>query len=506
VLLYPGTEKVDTLPNILWSLTSSLISTVASAAWRDRFLRRDYGRRMTPGPILKKIKALAATGNLSTGFREETLVRAVQEGAHFIGCDAGTTDSGPYYLGSGKARGPREGTKRNLRIMIREALNARIPVIVGTAGHAGGTPHLHWTLEIVRELARENAWHFKLAAIDSEIPKDMLAAAFREGRITPLCPAPDLDETSIQQAERFVAMMGIEPIQSALNAGAQVVIAGRCSDVAIYAALPVLEGIPKHVAFHAGKILECGSAAVAQRFYPDCMAAELDQDGFTMEPPNPAFRCTPQSVAAHNLYENSDPFHLIESGGTVDATAANYEAISDRAVRVTGARFIPAEKYTVKIEGAALAGYRSIVVAGIRDPLVLRQLDTFLSGLRAVLERKIADSMKLNRDDYTLQFRVYGANGTLGQAEPCPQVEGHEVGLIIDVVAASQSLAADILPIAWHSGLHHPIPEHQGLISNLAFPFSPPGADMGPVYRFCANHVWHLDDPCKPFRMTLENL
>ena len=455
---------------------------------------------------MKKIKALAATGNLSTGFREETLVRAVQQGANFIGCDAGTTDSGPYYLGSGKARGPREGTKRNLRIMIREALNARIPVIVGSAGHAGGTPHLNWTLEIVRELALENSWHFKLAAIDSEVPKEFLAAAFREGRIAPLCPAPELQESSILQAERFVAMMGIEPIQSALNAGAQVVITGRSSDVAIYAALPVLEGIPKHIAFHAGKILECGSAAVAQRFYPDCMAAELDQDGFTIDPPNPDFRCTPQSVAAHNLYENADPFHLVESGGTVDTTAANYEAISDRAVRVTGARFIPAQKYAVKIEGAALAGYRSIVVAGIRDPLILRQLDSFLSGLRSVVERKIADSLKLNREAYTLQFRVYGANGTLGQAEPCPQVEGHEVGLIIDVVAATQSLAADILPIVWHSGLHYPIPEHQVLISNLAFPFSPPGADMGPVYRFCANHVWHLDDPCKPFRMTIENL
>jgi hypothetical protein len=160
----------------------------------------------------------------------------------------------------------------------------------------------------------------------------------------------------------------------------------------------------------------------------------------------------------------------------------------------------------VKIEGAALAGYRSIVVAGIRDPLVLRQLDTFLGTLRSVLERKIADSLKLSCDAYTLQFRVYGANGTLGKAEPCPQVEGHEVGLIIDVVAPSQTLAADILPIVWHTGLHHPIPEHEGLISNLAFPFSPPGADMGPVYRFCANHVWHLDDPCKPFRMTMENL
>jgi hypothetical protein len=276
--------------------------------------------------------------------------------------------------------------------------------------------------------------------------------------------------------------------------------------VAIYAALPVMEGIPKHVAFHAGKILECGSAAVAQRFYPDCMAAEMDQDGFTIEPPNPDFRCTPQSVAAHTLYENADPFHLVESGGTVDTTVAEYVPISDRAVRVSGAKFIHAAKYTVKIEGASLAGYRSIAVAGIRDPLILRQLDGFLAGLRAVVERKIRDSLKLSTQDYTLQFRVYGSNGSLGQAEPCPQVEGHEVGLIIDVVARSQSMAADILPIVWHTGLHHPIPEHEGLISNLAFPFSPPGADMGPVYRFCANHVWELDDPCKPFRMTLENL
>ena len=455
---------------------------------------------------MKKIRAIAATGNLSTGFREETLVRAVQQGAHFIGCDAGTTDSGPYYLGSGNPRGPREGSKRNLRLMIREALNAGIPVIIGSAGHAGGTPHLNWTLEIVRELARENAWHFKLAGIDSEVPKEHLLKAFLAGRIAPLCPAPVLQETSIRQAERFVAMMGIEPIQSALNAGAQVVVAGRCSDVAIYAALPVLEGIPKHVAFHAGKILECGSAAVAQRFYSDCMAAELDQDGFTVEPPNPTFRCTPQSVAAHTLYENADPYHLVESGGVVDTTAAKYEATSDRAVRVSGARFIPAEKYTVKIEGAALAGYRSIVVAGIRDPLVLRQLEPFLSSLRTVVERKIEDSLKLSRDAYTLQFRVYGSNGSLGRAEPCPQVQGHEVGLIIDVVAPSQSLAADILPIVWHTGLHHPIPEQQGLISNLAFPFSPPGADMGPVYRFCANHVWQLDDPCKPFRMVIEHL
>ncbi len=366
--------------------------------------------------------------------------------------------------------------------------------------------HLNWTLDIVRELAQENEWHFKLAAIDSEIPRELLADEFEKGRITPLCPAPQLDANLIRQSTRFVAMMGIEPIQAALRSGAQVVIAGRCSDVAIYAALPVAAGIPKHVAFHAGKILECGSAAVSRRYYPDCMAAELDQDGFTVDPPNPAFRCTPQSVAAHTLYENSDPFRLVESGGTVDTASADYTAVNDRAVRVTGSRFLPAPKYTVKLEGAALAGYRSIVVAGIRDPLVLRQLDKFLSGLRVVLERKIEDSLKLRPQEYRLQFRVYGANGTMGNLEPCSQVEGHEVGLIMDVVASSQSLAADILPIVWHTGLHHPIPEYEGLISNFSFPFSPPGTDMGPVYRFCANHVWQLDDPCMPFRISMEEL
>ncbi|MCU1299651.1 MAG: hypothetical protein JWO91_3929 [Acidobacteriaceae bacterium] len=456
--------------------------------------------------MIQKVRAIAATGNLSTGFREETLVGAVKDGAHFVGCDAGTTDSGPFYLGSGQARGPREGVKRNLRLILREALSAGIPVIVGTAGHAGGRPHLEWTLEIVRELATENSWHFKLAAIDSEIEKDVLAEALRKGEISPLSPAPRLEREDILRAERFVAMMGIEPIQRALSAGAQVVIAGRCSDVAIYAALPVLRGIPREVAFHAGKILECGAASAAQRLYPDCMAAELDQGGFTVEPPNPALRCTPQSVAAHTLYESGDPHHLVESGGMLDTSHAKFEAASDRAVRVTGSRFVPSATYTVRIEGAALVGYRSIVIAGIRDPLVLRQLEPFLSTVRSVVERKVEDSLKLRSDQYSVRFRVYGRNGSLGEAEPVTEQEGHEVGLVIDVVASSQRLAADIIPIVSHTGLHNPIPEHQGLISNFAYPFSPGGIDAGPVYQFCANHVWRLEDPCEPFKMSVESL
>jgi len=278
----------------------------------------------------KSIRAVAATGNLSTGFLDETLSRAVRQGADFIGCDAGSSDSGPYYLGSGKPRGATDVTKRYTGSILREAVKAKIPVILGSVGHAGTRPHLHWMLDLVRELARENGWHFSLAGIDSEIDKEKLIKAFKVGQITPLDPAPIMDENTIASAERFTAMMGIEPIQRALKAGAQIVVCGRASDVAIYAALPVLHGISPGIAFHAGKILECAAASVTQRLYPDCLSAVLDDQGFTVEPPNPAMRCTPQSVASHTLYENGDPFSLVESGGTLDTSEARYSAVSGR--------------------------------------------------------------------------------------------------------------------------------------------------------------------------------
>ena len=451
------------------------------------------------------VKAVAATGSIGSGFLKESLSRAVRNGADFIGCDAGSTDAGPYYLGSGKTKSSREAIVRDTRLMIREALGAGIPLIIGTAGFGGGRPHLERMLGWVRELAEANGWHFKLAAINSEVDKEALVAAHRAGRITPLHPAPPLDEETIRGAERFVAMMGIEPFQQALQAGAQVIIAGRASDVSIYAAFPVLRGIPKAVALHAGKILECGSASVAQRFHPDCMAITLDEEGFTAEPPNPAMRCTPDSILAHTMYENADLFNLVEPGGVLDTSAARYEAVSDRAVRVTGSRFKPTP-YTVKLEGAALAGYRSVAVAGVDDPLVLRQFPAYMTGLKKVVEKKIRDSVGLEPKQYTLNWRVYGDFRSAELHSNGDQPADHALGIFIDAVAATQTLANAVFTVAWHTGLHHPIPEYNGLISNFAFPMSPPGIDAGPVYRFCANHVWHLNNPCEPFQMTLENL
>jgi hypothetical protein len=450
------------------------------------------------------VRAVAGTGGVGSGFLEQSLSTAVGKGADFIGCDAGSTDAGPYYLGSGKTKASREAITRDTRLMMRAALDAGIPLLIGSAGFSGGRPHLDFMVGIVRELAVSNHWHFKLAAIQSEIDKNTLADAYRTGQLCALRPAPHLDEDTIRSGERFVAMMGIEPFQRALRAGAQIVIAGRASDVAIFAALPVLRGIPKGVAFHAGKILECGTGSVEQRLHPDSICAVLDEEGFTVEPASPAMRCTPQSVVAHTMYENADLYQLVEPGGVLDTSEARYDAVSDRAVRVTGSKFKPAP-YTVKVEGASLVGYRSVAFAGVDDPLVLGQFEKFLADLKQSVLRKVRDSVGLESTKYSLNWRVYGHPGAAQSFCEGQQMPTHAVGIFIDVVAPTQALASAVVTIAWHTGLHQPIPEYHGLISNFAFPMSPPGIDAGPVYRFCANHVWKLDDPCAPFQMTLED-
>src|SRR5260370_36497026 len=105
-----------------------------------------------------------------------------------------------------------------------------------------------------------------------------------------------------------------------------------------------------------------------------------------------------------------------------------YKAVNDRAVRVTGRRWVPSEMYTVRLEGAALVGYRSVAFAGVRDPLVLRQVDRYLEDLSVVVEKKVNDNLRLKRDQYVPHLRVYGRNGPLRRIEPGTGDNGHEVG------------------------------------------------------------------------------
>ena len=437
------------------------------------------------------VKAVAATGQLGTGFRKESFTTALKN-ADFVGCDAGSSDMGPYYLGSGESHASEQAMSRDLEIILEGALDKGIPAIIGSAGTAGGRPHLERVARVVRKIARQRAWHFSLALLDSEIESRTVVGALRAGRLKPLSPTVDLPtEADIEGAERFVAMLGPEGFQRALGKGAEVIIAGRSCDTSIFVALPMLRGIPPAIAYHAAKILECGAGAVTQRHYPDTLFAEMDSHGFVVDTPNPAMRCTAQSVAAHMLYENGDPFHLVEPSGVLDTSRASYTEVSRTAVRVTGSQFV---------------GHRCVIFASVRDPIVIGQLDNYIARVQSVIESKVADSLGMLNDEYRIRWRAFG-HGAAQREDGTPDPKrGDERGLLIDIIARNRSAAAAVAGIAWHTALHQPVPEYRGLVSNLAFPFSPPVMEGGPVYQFSTNCTWELTDPAESYTMSLERV
>ncbi len=89
---------------------------------------------------MNEIRVLSPTAILGYGFPEESFIEGMRRKPHVIAVDAGSTDPGPYYLGAGYSFTDRNAVKRDLAIMIPAALEAGIPVMIGTAGGSGARP------------------------------------------------------------------------------------------------------------------------------------------------------------------------------------------------------------------------------------------------------------------------------------------------------------------------------------------------------------------------------
>jgi hypothetical protein len=449
----------------------------------------------------REFRILSPSSMIGAGFKAESLARAMEWKPDVIACDGGSTDPGPYLLGSGGLYFSRESLKRDLELMLLAARGAEIPMLVGTAVAAGGDSQLAVAVELVQEIAKEHDLHFRLAAVNCEPARDYLKERYRSGKIRPLANAPEIDESSFDHADHIVAMAGVEPYQAALDSGADVVLSGRSTDAAIFAAIPTQRGFPLGPAWHAAKILECGAACVVHRAYADPMFAWIRDDHFVVEPPNPDYQCSPVSVASHTLYENGSPYELVEPNGTLFSDAVTFEATSDRAVRVSGSRFEPAAHTTNKLEGAELVGYQTIVIGGMRDPVIIRQLDSWLEGVEETSRRRIVQIHGSDMNEQVnITFRRYGVDGVMGALEPTPE-PAHEVGVVLEVTAPSQEVADSIGKAAAHVAAHYAVAEYSGLITALAFPYSPAEIPRGPLYRFTLNHVVEPEQPLDPFRI-----
>ncbi len=446
--------------------------------------------------MARQMRIVSASGILGYGYPEESLNKAMEYKPDFLGCDCGSTDGGPYYLGAGEPFVSRVSFKRDASLLVKAALGAGIPLLLGSCTGGGGDGSVDFAVEVMKEIAAENGLHCNLGVVYCEQDKGFLKQQLKQGKIATMGYFPELTERDIDEAEHIVGMMGAEVFTKALSMGADIVIAGRTSDTSIFAGIPVRDGFDPGLAWHAAKILECGAASTQEVSSGDCIIVTLEEDCFYVEPANPALHHTPVSVAAHSLYENGSPFEFFEPGGSIDIREAKYEAVSDRKVRVSGSRFVPAQKYTVKLEAAARVGYRTIAVMGTRDPILIPQLEGYEATVRATLRQKVrsmyGDGVK--DGDYSYNLRKYGINAVMGEIEARHGLP-HEVGIIVDVVAKTPDLSKSIGAMARTFTLHHAFPNRKSSAGNMGVAFSPSDAYMGAVYRFNMEHLLETDDP-----------
>lgn len=433
---------------------------------------------------MKQFTVLSPTAILGYGFPESSFREGIRRNPDLIAVDGGSTDPGPYYLGKGISFTNRLGVKRDLRFMLTEGVRRKIPVVIGTAGGAGAKAHLEWCLEIVTDIAREEGLSFRLGIIPADIPKEMVLEELKAGRIASLDGFGELEAQTLEETGAIVAQMGVGPIIRAHEAECDVILCGRAYDPAVFAALPILRGFDPGPALHMGKILECAAIAASPGSGSDSVLGILTEGAFRLEALSPERRFTAESTAAHSLYEKADPYHLYGPGGHIDLTGCTFTE-DEGGVTVSGSRYVPEKRPTVKLEGARLTGYRTVSIAGVRDPIMIDGIDSILKTVR----ERVAATLKAEGIEGQLIFHIYGKNGVMEELEPVHKPEGHELGLVIEGMGNSQEEADSVCSIARSTLLHYGYPGRISTAGNLAFPFSPSDLHGGEVYEFSIYHL-----------------
>ena len=443
------------------------------------------------------VKVLIPSGALGLGYDRDALARGIAAKPDIIAIDGGSTDSGPHYLGTGTSKYSRNSTKAEWAELMAARAQAGVPLVIGTAGTCGADDAVDWLVEITREIAADRGEQLKVAVLKSGQDRDAMAEALDAGRIAPLDPAPDISADRLKECTNIVALAGAEQIQAALDTGADVVIAGRTTDTAIISALPLARGCHPGGAWHGAKIGECGALATTSP-NTGTILIEFDADGFTMTPMGTEARATPHTVSAHMLYENSDPYRLYEPGGYLDVSAAQYDAIDDRRVRVTGSEWVVTDPYNVKLEGARRAGFQTVSLVLVRDARYVENIRQWVDDIH---NKCIAKAKARVDGRFEIELRIIGADATLGPLDSSA-VMGSEVGVMGIVTAETEALSREVAKMLNPYLLHHPLTEQEEM-PTFAFPFSPPEMPRGEVYEFCLNHVLALVDPMDAFRLTV---
>jgi hypothetical protein len=408
----------------------------------------------------------------------------IKTGSFQIGCqcepdlicaDSGSCDVGPVPLGTDTSSSPLQWQVDDLETMLLASRRLGVPMIVGSAGDTGTNSRVDLFVGIIRDLARKHGLaKFNVGYFYSEVSKNELRRRIASGeKIAGLDARPPLDLVTLDE-------------------GADVIVGGRSSDCAIFAAPAIRQGFPEGLAYFYGKVLECASFCAEPYGAKESVLGEITMDDVKVTAMLPEQRCTIASVAGHAMYERANPFYEHFLGGHIDMSQCHYEQYDERTVRVTGPRYVPASELRVKLEGSGKIGERYVGIVGVRDPYTIANIDLVVAWARQQVVERFGDS------GYELHFTIYGRNAILGEREPLKATPAHELGIVVQGVAPTKAIAEEVCMIATRQMFYARLPQVKGTAGGVAFLLDEV-MPASPAYRWTLNHTMRLEDPLELF-------
>lgn len=451
---------------------------------------------------MSSMKIICPNGHLGFApLKKASFHLGVAAGPDYIAADSGSDDVGPVPLGSDSSTSPRRWQEQDLEEMLLASRKLGVPMIIGSAGDTGSNSRVDLYVGMIRDIARRHGLApFKLGYFYSDVDKDYLRAKMRNGSsIDGLDGRTALTEEELDATDRIVAMAGVHPFIDLLKRGADVIIGGRSSDSAVFAAPALYHGYPENLSYYLGKVLECASFCAEPYGGKETVLGEITADDVKVTAMHPEQRCTVASVAGHAMYERSNPYFEYVAGGMLDMTHCRYEQLDEKTTRISGPAFVPAEKVRVKLEGSGKIGERFVGMAGVRDPYTIANIDHVIDWARRQVRERFGDS------GYELYYNVFGRDGVMGPTEPLRDKPGHELCIVVQGVAPTREMAEEVCMTGTRQMFYARLPDVKGTAGSVSFLLDevmPASA----AYRWTLNHTVEVDDPLELFPRHLVDI
>lgn len=444
---------------------------------------------------MQSLKIICPNGHLGFApLRTESFRLGVEAGPDYIAADSGSDDVGPVPLGSDTSTSPEAWQRHDLEQMLLASRRLGVPMIIGSAGDTGSNSRVDLFVRIIGELAAKHGLKkFRVGYFYSEVDKAFLRESMRRGKtVSGLDGFADLTESELDATDRIVAMAGVHPYVALLRQGADVIIGGRSSDAAVFAAPALHHGFSADHAYYLGKVLECASFCAEPYGGKETVMGVISHEDVQVTAMHPEQRCTVASVSGHAMYERSNPYEEFVAGGRLDMKHCRYAQVGDRTTRITGSRFIEAETVRVKLEGAGKVGERFVGLCGIRDPYTIANVDRVIAWAREQVRARFGDS------GYQLHYNVYGRDGVMGELEPLRDRPGHELCVLVQGVAPTREMAEEVTMIGLRQMFYARLPDVKGTAGSVSFPLDEV-LHASAAYRWTLNHTVEVQDPMALF-------